>query len=254
MTNACHIIVEHLGVTFDGGSQVLDDVSFSSLPGRFVAVVGPSGCGKSTLLRCLAALQRPTTGRLDLRLPSGEVPRRAFVFQDANLLPWRDVRDNVALPLELAGRPRSTTQAAVDAATRIAGLKTADVSKRPHMLSGGMRMRTSLARALILEPELMLLDEPFAALDDISRQELNDELMQIWLAQHWSSVLVTHHVGEAVFLSERVLVMSHCPGRIVADVSIPFTYPRSTELRMTAEFAQITGLIADHLRSTLESA
>jgi NitT/TauT family transport system ATP-binding protein len=254
MTHACHITAQHLGVTFSGQHLTLEDICFDCPPGAFVTLVGPSGCGKSTLLRCLAGLQSPTTGRVGFPAAEDRPPKRAYVFQDANLLPWRTVRDNIALPLELQGLSRAERRRLADQALRIVGLAASDDHKRPRMLSGGMRMRVSLARAVVTEPEVMLLDEPFAALDDISRQQLNDELMRLWLQQRWSAVFITHNVAEAVYLSERVLVMSRRPGRIVADISIPFTYPRCLELRATAEFAQITGLVADQLRSAAHAA
>jgi NitT/TauT family transport system ATP-binding protein len=181
--------------------------------------------------------------------PDNHPPRRAYVFQEANLLPWRNVLQNVALPLELSGLTRRERQRAACEALDISGLAPGDAGKRPRMLSGGMRMRASLARALVTQPDVMLLDEPFAALDDISRQQLNEELLRLWLQQQWSAVFVTHHVAEAVFLSQRVLVMSQRPGRLIADIRIPFSYPRSVQLRATAEFARTTGLIAEHLRT-----
>jgi NitT/TauT family transport system ATP-binding protein len=254
MRNDCHILAEQLGVCFSGDHVAIRDVSLDCPPGRFLSLVGPSGCGKSTLLRCLAGLQVPTSGRLSVRSTDGQPPRRAYVFQDPNLLPWRDVRDNVALPLELAGKARRVRRQAAEQVLQITGLARTDATKRPAMLSGGMRMRVSLARALVTEPALMLLDEPFAALDDISRHQLNEELMRLWLQQRWTAVFVTHNVAEAVFLSEQVLVMSRRPGRIIADVSIPFSYPRRAQLRATPEFALISGLIADHLRSAAHAA
>jgi NitT/TauT family transport system ATP-binding protein len=249
MAHDCHISAEHLAVTFPGGHVTLDDICLQCPHGGFVSLVGPSGCGKSTLLRCLAGLQEPTAGRLTFRTPDRRPPRRAYVFQEANLLPWRSVLQNVALPLELSGQARLARRRAAVEALRVAGLAPADLSKRPGMLSGGMRMRASLARALVTEPDVMLLDEPFAALDDISRQQLNEELMRHWLQQHWSAVFVTHHVAEAVFLSQRVLIMSGRPGRLIAEIPIPFDYPRHLQLRATAEFARTTGLIANHLRT-----
>jgi NitT/TauT family transport system ATP-binding protein len=247
-------VADEIGVGFAGGHTAIDSLSLDCPPGQFLSVVGPSGCGKSTLLRCLAGLQSPTWGRLSVRSSDGLSPRRAYVFQDPNLLPWRNVLRNVELPLELAGQSSAGRRAIAAEALRVAGLDKRDTGKRPRMLSGGMRMRVSLARALVTEPALMLLDEPFAALDDISRLQLNEELIRIWLQQRWTAVFITHNVAEAVFLGERVLVMSQRPGRIVAEVSVPFTYPRRAQLRATAEFALITGLVADQLHSATRAA
>jgi NitT/TauT family transport system ATP-binding protein len=248
MPNPCHILAKHVGVTFAHDHVTLDDVCLDCRAGAFISLVGPSGCGKSTLLRCLADLQQPTTGSLAFQTPDHRPPQRAYVFQDPNLLPWRTVLGNVALPLELSGHTRASRMGAAARALSVAGLAENDMAKRPRMLSGGMRMRASLARALVTQPDVMLLDEPFAALDDISRQQLNDELMRIWLKQRWTAVFVTHNVAEAVFLSERVLVMSRRPGRIVAEISIPFDYPRGVQLRATGQFASVTGLVSEHFR------
>jgi NitT/TauT family transport system ATP-binding protein len=253
MPHPCHILAEHVSVTFGRDHVTLEDICLDCPAGGFISLVGPSGCGKSTLLRCLAGLQQPTSGRLTFQTPHQESPQRAYVFQDPNLLPWRTVLENVALPLELSGHPWAGRKRAAFRALKVTGLAESDVGKRPRMLSGGMRMRVSLARALVTEPDVMLLDEPFAALDDISRQQLNDELMAIWLQQQWTAVFITHNVAEAVFLSQRVLVMSRRPGRIVAEVSIPFAYPRDVQLRATGQFAALTGLISDHLRAAVSA-
>ncbi len=239
-------------MVYPGEVRALSQLDFEILAGQFVSIVGPSGCGKSTLLRLIAGLVSPTAGRL---LLAGQVPsaarrravRLAFVFQDATLLAWRDVRANTRLPLELLHAPRAKHAASVDQALAMVGL--ADFAERyPNELSGGMRMRVSLARSLVVEPELLLLDEPFGALDDITRQSLGSELAQLWMQRQWTGVFVTHNIAEAVFLSQRVLVMSSRPGRIVADVAIPFAMPRQPELRATAEFARVTGEISGHLR------
>lgn len=238
------IQVEQVRQAFNGAAA-LEDVSLQVEPGEFISLVGPSGCGKSTLLRLLAGLIEPTAGRVQ---HAGTALRQAFVFQDPTLLPWRTVIDNIALPLELAGVARGERrQRAHDSLAQI-GLTSADAGKFPRELSGGMRMRVSLARALVTRPDLLLLDEPFAALDDLLRQQLNEELLRLWQEQRWTAVFVTHNVAEAVYLSQRVIVMSARPGRIVADVAVPFAMPRNADLRATPEFARLTGEVSTQLR------
>ena len=235
------------------GQDALRGVSLTIPRGQFVSLLGPSGCGKSTLLRLIAGLLTPTTGTLTVaeRAPAEArttSTRMAFVFQDPTLLPWRTVAQNLRLPLELQGVPAAEHDAWIASALRLIGLNAGDAHKRPRMLSGGMRMRVSLARALVTSPELLLLDEPFAALDDVLRQQLNEELVRLWREKNWTAVFVTHNVSEAVFLSERVIVMSSRPGTLVADVPIPFAYPRTPELRGTAEFARMTAELSARLR------
>lgn len=240
-------------MTFDGGHVAVKDVSLRISTGEFVSIVGPSGCGKSTLLRLIAGLTDPTDGKLTIggtpaNAARAEDVRTAFVFQDPTLLPWRTVAANVGLPLELEHMSRNDRYAAIEANLEMTGLKPSDAQKYPRMLSGGMRMRVSLARALVTKPRLLLLDEPFGALDDILRQQLNEELLRLWAEQRWTGVFVTHNVAEAVFLSRRVLVMSRSPGTIAADIAVPFEGPRTPALRADAAFARLTGEVADHLR------
>jgi NitT/TauT family transport system ATP-binding protein len=234
------------------GLQAIADIQLTIPAGQFVSIVGPSGCGKSTLLRIIAGLLSPTSGSLNV---SGLTPtearrqttRTSFVFQDPTLLPWRNVSDNVALPLELLGEKVPGFDPRIAIATRLVGLE--DFTDRyPRQLSGGMRMRVSLARALVTLPELLLLDEPFAALDDITRGQLNEELLGLWRRARWTGIFVTHNISEAVFLSRRVMVMSPRPGRIIADVTVPFPAERTAELRATAEFAALVGEISSRLR------
>jgi NitT/TauT family transport system ATP-binding protein len=243
---------QSLGVTYEGAIAALAEIDFEIMPGQFVSIVGPSGCGKSTLLRLIAGLVEPTSGALSVagcRPAAGgrKAARLSFVFQDATLLPWRSVRDNVRLPLELDNRPRQERKMLVERVLNMVGLS--DFERRyPSELSGGMRMRVSLARALVTEPELLLMDEPFGALDDITRQMLNEELAKLWAARRWTGVFVTHNISEAVFLSERILVMSPRPGRIVADIRVPFAPPRQNDLRSQGEFAHLIGEVAACLR------
>jgi len=238
-----------LGLTFPEGHAALGDVTFSLAAGEFVTLVGPSGCGKSTLLKLIAGLLQPTRGELEM---PGDQPgngvRTAFVFQDPRLLPWRSAADNVRLPLELANAARSVQDDRIAETLALVGLTAQDATKTPRMLSGGMRMRVSLARALATVPDLLLLDEPFGALDDILRQQLNEELLRLWRRQGWSAVFVTHNVSEAVFLGDRVLVMSPAPSRIAHEVKVPFGHPRTTELRARGEFAQLAGEVSALLR------
>jgi NitT/TauT family transport system ATP-binding protein len=248
------IVARQVGMSYGDASPSLADVDLSVAKGEFVSIVGPSGCGKSTLLRLVAGLREPTTGQLtvDRAAPEKSPAKAAFVFQEPNLLPWRTVAGNIRLPLELdaASEPpsRSETDDLIERTIRLIGLAPVDAAKRPSELSGGMRMRVSLARALVTDPEIMLLDEPFAALDDILRQQLNEELQRLWWSKRWTGLFVTHNVSEAVFLSQRVLVMSQAPGTILESIDVPFDFPRSPELRADPEFARLTGQVSSHLR------
>ncbi len=239
------IEIHELEKQFGSDSPVLAVDRLSIAPGEFVSLVGPSGCGKSTLLRLIAGLETPSSGML--QLDESTSAERAFVFQDANLIPWRTARENVRLPLELRGSVSREDHAAIDAAIRMVGLQDADGKKYPRMLSGGMRMRVSLARALVTEPSILLLDEPFAALDDMLRNQLNEQILEIWQRQQWTGLFVTHNVAEAVFLSQRILVMQARPGRIVADMQVPFAYPRESSLRNDPEFASFCGEVVSTL-------
>ncbi|MBI1247093.1 ATP-binding cassette domain-containing protein [bacterium] len=221
----------------------IDELDIES--GGFVSLVGPSGCGKSTLLRLVAGLDEPTQGEVTLTDPNAS--EQAFVFQDANLIPWRTAKENVRLPLELRRTVTAEDHAAINRAIQMVGLRSEDADKYPRMLSGGMRMRVSLARAMVTRPNIMLLDEPFAALDDLLRNQLNEQLLGIWSTQRWTSLFVTHNVPEAVFLSQRVLVMRSHPGRIMADLKVPFDYPRTASLRSDPEFARFCAEVIEIL-------
>jgi NitT/TauT family transport system ATP-binding protein len=226
------IDAQNITRSFAGGVIALDRFSLSIRSGEFAAILGPSGCGKSTLLRLIAGLDRPTSGSISM--PAKQ--KLAYVFQDAHLLPWRNVFRNVALPLELAKTNRADRRGKVMAAIEQVGLLDA-IGRYPNQLSGGMRMRVSLARAMVTEPELLLLDEPFAALDEITRQRLDEQLRQLWSVKKMTVIFVTHSTAEAVFLANRAVVMSPRPGRIILDREIELPSERTAELRATAEFA-----------------
>jgi NitT/TauT family transport system ATP-binding protein len=227
---------------FDDGTLALLPCSFSVRPGELVSIVGPSGCGKSTLLRLAAGLTRPSTGTITVGAKN-----LGYVFQDPTLLPWRTVRRNVEVLGELHNVPKAERRSAAAAAIETVGL-TGFENKYPRALSGGMRMRASLARALTMSPEVFLFDEPFGAVDEITRERLNDELLRLFEARRFAAVFVTHSVTEATFLATRVLVMSARPGTLLADVPIPFGYPRPPELRYEPEFAKVAGEIGAVLR------
>ncbi len=226
---------------YPDGTQALIDTSVKVAAGEFVSIVGPSGCGKSTLLRMASGLIAQTTGTITR---TGTVQ---FVFQDSTLLPWRTVRKNVALNLELQKIDQRIINERTSVALALVGL-TDSADKLPRQLSGGMKMRTSLARSLVCEPDLYLFDEPFAALDEFSRERLNLELRNMLSTRNAGSLFVTHSIAEAVFLSHRVLVMSPRPGSIVKEFVIPFGNDRDQNLRYTSEFAQVSGEIAQTLR------
>jgi NitT/TauT family transport system ATP-binding protein len=227
---------------FADGTRALTPIDLSIAGGELVAIVGPSGCGKSTLLRITAGLESPTSGTV-----TTASDRVGYVFQDPTLLPWRTVQRNVELPAELHGVAKAERRARAADAIALTGLRGFE-RHRPRALSGGMRMRVSLARALTMRPSIFLFDEPFAALDEITRQRLNDELLAIFTEQRFAGAFVTHSVAEAVYLSTRVVVMSARPGRIVADIPVPFGLPRAPDLRYSPEFAAIAGEVSHHLR------
>ncbi len=245
------ITVRNVNKTYSNGMVALDDISFDVKEGQFVSLVGPSGCGKSTLLRIVAGLGAITAGEV---LVEGLLPKdarkeradTAFVFQDANLMPWRSVLGNVELPLELRGQGREERHKSALKAIETVGLKDV-VQAYPRELSGGMRMRVSLARALSAAPRLLLMDEPFGALDEITRQRLNGELLTLCALAGWTVVFVTHNVFEAVFLSSRILVMSQRPGRIVADVPVDLPYPRHASVRTTPEYTDVVANVINLL-------
>jgi NitT/TauT family transport system ATP-binding protein len=211
--------------------HALDDITFQIERGEFVCMVGPSGGGKSTLLRLIAGLLRPSSGeiRLDGEAITGPSARVGIVFQNINLMPWRTVLDNVALPLELAGEPKARRYPVAESFIELVGLK-GFAGLYPHQLSGGMQQRAAIARTLAHDPEILLLDEPFGALDAITREHLNRELLRIQQLKQQTIFMVTHDINEAVFLSNRVLTLSSRPGEIRCDISVPLPYPRTDAL------------------------
>ncbi|MFW0794149.1 ABC transporter ATP-binding protein [Gordonia sp. CPCC 205515] len=238
------VVVSVSGVTkqYDSGTRALADVDLDIAEGDFVAVVGPSGCGKSTLLRMAAGLERPSAGSVALATDSV-----GFIFQEPTLLPWRSVRANVELVAEIARLPKSERRTRAQRAIDAVGL-TGFESQLPRMLSGGMKMRASLARTLTSEPEVMLLDEPFGALDEMTRLDMQTELQRLYAERGFTAMFITHSVSEAVFLANRVIVMSARSGRIVADTRIDFPYPRHPELRYDPQFTAYVAEISDTLR------
>ncbi|TGD74584.1 ABC transporter ATP-binding protein [Mangrovimicrobium sediminis] len=231
------ISLQGVSKEFAPGQVVLDDISAELPRGEFLALIGPSGCGKSTLLKLIAGLISPSAGSLCVGggAPSASEGKLGFVFQDANLLPWLDIRDNVALPLKLAGLPRAQRDERAEAMLEMVGLSHA-LGRYPRELSGGMKMRVSIARALATQPEILLLDEPFGALDEMTRDSLNEELLRLRELQGWTGVFVTHSVAEAVFLASRIMVLSANPGRIHALLDIDLPYPRTAHTRTDGDY------------------
>lgn len=229
-------------MTFPDGTVALSGVDLTVKRGEFVTVVGPSGCGKSTLLRIASGLETASHGTVEL-----DTDRIGYVFQDATLLPWRTVQANVELLAELQWDTIAVRRKKAKEAIDLVGL-TGFEKHLPRALSGGMRMRTSLARSLTLDPEIFLFDEPFGALDEITRERLNDELLKLFAEKQFAGLFITHSVSEAVYLSTRVIVMSGRPGRIVDEFEVPFDMPRDPDIRFTGEFAGLVGKISHALR------
>jgi len=235
------IEVQAATLTYPNGTEALRPVTLSVAPGEFVSLLGPSGCGKSSLLKLVAGLQRPSTGRIVLQggapLSPGDI---AFVFQAPTLMPWADVQTNVRLPLDLAGVPRAEAAPRVAEALALVGLSDA-ARQLPRELSGGMQMRVSIARGLVTRPRLLLMDEPFGALDDITRHKLDADLLDLARDQRLTVLFVTHSIHEAVFLSDRVVVMASRPGRVAHVQAIEQAWPRPVDVRTSSAFN-------DHIR------
>jgi NitT/TauT family transport system ATP-binding protein len=253
-TTAGELAFTGLGKTFGKGDRkvvALTDVNLTVHNGEFVAFLGPSGCGKSTLLRLIMGLETVSTGSLSVggRVNPEPGRDRALVFQGDSLLPWRTVAQNAELGLEFAGAPRRDRRAQVDDLLRLVGLR--DFAKRyPHELSGGMRQRVNLIRALAINPSVLLMDEPFGALDALTREVMQTELLRIWQERSSTVCFVTHSIEEAVFLADRVVVFEPRPGRIIEDLTVGLPRPRNPEVRRTPEFVELAQRLWQLLMST----
>ncbi len=229
--------------TFESGTVALSGFDLSVRAGEFVSLLGPSGCGKSTALRIISGLSEATSGAVEWPDGAGQI---GFVFQEPTLMPWANVATNVRLPFTLAGAEEAASTAAVAQALDRVGL--ADfVSAFPRELSGGMKMRASIARALVTEPQLLLMDEPFAALDEITRFKLNNDLLSVWQALRRTVIFVTHSVFESVYLSQRIVVMTPRPGRVFTEIMIDAPYPRDERFRTSADYAGLCRQVAEAL-------
>ena len=243
--------LERVSKIFANGTVALAGLDLTIGRHEFVSLLGPSGCGKSTALRLIAGLGRPTSGRI--RGPEGaERGSIGFVFQEPTLMPWATVFENVRLPLRLAGIGRRQAEGPVEEALAMVGLS--DFARAyPRELSGGMKMRVSIARALVTRPSLLLMDEPFAALDEITRTKLNDDLLALWRAQSWTVVFVTHSVYESVYLSTRIVVMAARPGRVVADLPIDAPWPRDEAFRTSPAYGALCRRVSAELHRAMGS-
>ena len=240
---------------FGDGPPVLEAINLAARPGDLIALIGPSGCGKSTLLRLAAGLNPATRGTVtvDGTSPGEAAGKLAFVFQEATLLPWLTVAQNVEVPLKLRGVPTPEREEARRRVLELVRLgDRADAY--PRQLSGGQKMRVSLARALVVSPRLLLLDEPFGALDEMTREHLNEELLGIREATGWTAFFVTHSVAEAVFLANRIVVMAANPGRIHAEITVPLPYPRTPDTRVSREYLELVAQVSRTLRSVETAA
>ncbi len=235
---------------FDSGVEAIARMDLEVAAGEFLSIVGPSGCGKSTALRIAAGLIAPTGGTVGW--PQGK-PTVGFVFQDPTLMPWARVRENVRLPLDLQHMKKSDTETRVARAIARVGLSGFE-NAYPRELSGGMRMRVSIARAIAAQPKLLLMDEPFAALDELTRQALNDDLLTLAREDGMTVIFVTHSVYESAYLSSRVVVMSPRPGRIAADIALSPPPVRSADYRLTPQFTEAAGKVSHALRDAMERA
>jgi NitT/TauT family transport system ATP-binding protein len=241
------LIVKDVVKVFPNGFKAVAKTNLILHKGEFLTIVGPSGCGKSTLLRLIAGLLTPTHGSIETPHLSDKKGKMGFVFQDAHLLPWRTAQGNVELLLEVVGKSKAERAAVSRKTLAKVGLKEFE-DCYPRQLSGGMKMRVSLARTLVLKPQFFLMDEPFAAVDEMTRHTLNEDFLKLHEQEKFSTLFVTHSVSEAVFMSNRVVVMSCNPGNIITDIEIPFSFEeRTPDLRTKPEFAEVCGVISKHL-------
>jgi NitT/TauT family transport system ATP-binding protein len=241
------VSLRDVGKTFESGTTALDRFNLEVRSGEFVSLLGPSGCGKSTALRIIAGLSAASAGTVEWPAGGGKI---GFVFQEPTLMPWADVAGNVRLPLKLSGADETHSRAAVAQTLGRVGL--AEFAQAyPRELSGGMKMRTSIARALVTEPELLLMDEPFAALDEITRFKLNNDLLALWQALRRTVIFVTHSVFESVFLSQRIVVMTPRPGRVFTEIEIPAPYPRDERFRTSAEYAGFCRRVSEAMNQAM---
>jgi NitT/TauT family transport system ATP-binding protein len=251
VSRAASVAIESVGKRFPEGPDVLANVTLTAQPGDLVALIGPSGCGKTTLLRLLAGLTLPSSGAITLDgiVPAEARDRLSFIFQEPTLLPWLTTRRNVELPLQLGRHPQKNQNGRAQELLKLVGLEQA-ADQFPRQLSGGMKMRVSLARALLRQPGLLLLDEPFAALDEMTRNRLNEDLLRLREETPFTAFFVTHSVSEAVFLSNRVFVLAANPGRIVGEITLPAPYPRTAAWRESVEYQRLVTRAMAMLRQT----
>lgn len=243
--NPPFISIANLSKEYANNKQVIRDLSFTAASGEFVSLLGASGCGKSTLLKMIAGLSPISSGsiRIDGMIPENAREIMSFVFQDSTLLPWRTVARNIELALEFEGLPKSLRASRVESVLRLVGLSGVD-SYYPRQLSGGMKMRVSIARALATTPRLLLMDEPFGALDAMTRNRLNEELLALREKQRWTTLFVTHSITEAVFLSDRLILMSTNPGRVSDQITVTLPAPRTAALRSEPAFLNLVGQVS----------
>ncbi len=251
------VCVRHVGKQFANGTLAVRDVDLSLGTGEFVSLLGPSGCGKSTLLRMIAGLGAPSTGTIEWPTTSHDASGRperdlGFVFQDPTLMPWASALANVMMPLTLKGVRRSEAEGRAAEMLALVGLRGFEGSY-PRELSGGMKMRVSIARGLVLRPKILLMDEPFAALDEITRHRLNDDLLELWWKEKFTAVFVTHSVFESVYLSKRIVVMAARPGRVMADLDVDAPYPRDELFRTSPEYAHLCRVVSGKLKEAIGS-
>lgn len=235
-------LINNVEKSFNNGPSVIADISLAIKKGQFVSIIGPSGCGKSTLLKLISGLTKPSSGQIYFPLQTSNI-EIGYVFQDPTLLPWATVYQNIELPFRIKKKAAANQKRQVDEMLEMVGLHNYQ-NYYPRELSGGMRMRVSIARALAQKPDLLLLDEPFAALDEFTREQLNKDLLNLWSEEKWTAVFVTHNIREAVFLSDRVIIMSEMPGRIIADMPVPFARPRSLSLQHQHAFTDFCAKVS----------